>query len=326
MNNYQEQNMNSQTVFIGNGINGFSGQQLGWNDLLNDLMKPNQFALEGLPNVMAYEKIRLNWKRVNNQETSLELKNYIVSKLQNYSSNEMCKKILSLGFSNYITTNYDNTIENSFKDIEENNSCEVNNQEEKYYSLRRNINLKNTENKVEGRVWHIHGDINTPKSIMLGFNHYMGSAAKVDSYLKGTYKSESNDNIQPIKPIKDKVNLNEYDNLSWVELFFNSDVHIIGFGFDFYEIDLWNILTKRSRLKYLKNNIYYYTTSLSEIKDDSARMMETRKIELLKSLSVEVIEQPIYKESNKDYLTQWNRFINEMCKKMNIVDIEKSVL
>lgn len=318
--------MNSQTVFIGNGINGFNcSKSLKWNELLTDLMKSDPFSLEGLPNVMAYEKIRLNWKRVNNQEDSLELKTYIVSKLEGYSGNEMCKKILGLGFSNYITTNYDNTIENSFKDMKENNSFEVNNQEEKNYSLRRNINLKNTENKVVGKVWHIHGDMNTPKSIMLGFNHYIGSTAKVDSYLKGTYKSDSNNNIQKIKPIEEKVKLNEYDNLSWVELFFNSDVHIIGFGFDFYEIDIWNILTKRSRLNNLKNNIYYYTTSLNEIDDNSARIMETRRRELLKSLSVDVIERPLKKEAVKDYLAQWNSFIDEMCKKMNIVNVEKTV-
>ena len=51
-----------------------------------------------------------------------------------------------------------------------------------------------------------------------------------------------------IKKIKNKVKENTYDGISWIELFFNSDVHIVGFGFDFYEIDLWNILTKRARL------------------------------------------------------------------------------
>lgn len=318
--------MNSQTVFIGNGINGFSGKQLKWNDLLTDLMQSNTFELEGLPNVMAYEQIRLNWQRTNNQKNSSELKNYIVDKLKDYPSNEMCKKILKLGFSNYITTNYDNTIEASFLDMHDNNSFEISNQEEKYYSIRRNIFLKNNENKVVGKVWHIHGEINTPDSIMLGFNHYMGSAAKVDSYIKGTYKSDSNKNLQEIKPIKEKVELNEYDNLSWVELFFKSDVHIIGFGFDFYEIDLWNILAKRSRLNDLTNNIYYYTTSLSEIKDDSNRIVEAQKIALLKSLSVEVIEEPIYRESNKDYSAQWNRFIDEMRKKINVIKIEEPIL
>ena len=152
------------------------------------------------------------------------------------------------------------------------------------------------------------------------------SAVKVDSYIKGTYKSDSNKNLQKIKPIKEKVELNEYDNLSWIELFFKSDVHIIGFGFDFYEIDLWNILAKRSRLNDLTNNIYYYTTLLSEIKDDSDRIMETQKIALLKSLSVEVVEEPIYRESNKDYSAQWNRFIDAMHKKINIIKIEEPVV
>ena len=37
-------------------------------------------------------------------------------------------------------------------------------------------------------------------------------------------------------------------------LFFNSDIHIVGFGFDYSEIDLWWILNKRARMMLANNS------------------------------------------------------------------------
>lgn len=309
--------MGLKTVFIGNGINFFSDKKMKWKDLLVDLMQTNKFDLDGLPYAMAYEQIRLSWQRENNQENSSQLKEYIADKLKDYPSNKMCKKILDSGFSNYITTNYDTTIENSFLDMNDGNFLEGNNQEEKYYSIRRSVSLKNNKKIVVGKVWHIHGEINPSKSIMLGFNHYIGSAAKVDSYIKGTYKSDSDKTIKKITKMEDKIESNSYDNLSWIELFFNTDVHIVGFSFDFYEIDLWNILTKRARFKSLSNNIYYYTKLLSQV-SESDKDIEMRKRELLRNLSVEIIEVPLCKKSDEnkdDYEAQWNKFIDLMREK-----------
>lgn len=306
--------MVSKTVFIGNGINFFSDKKMNWKDLLVDLMQSNGFDLEGLPYAMAYEQIRLNWNKENNQKDSSQLKEYIADKLKDYPANEMCKKILTSGFSNYITTNYDNTIENSFRDMNDENSLKPNDQEEKYYSIRRNVSLMNNKNIEVGKVWHIHGEIEPSKSIMLGFNHYMGSAAKVDSYIKGTYTSTSNPNVPEITEMPKKIESNEYDNRSWIELFFNTDVHIVGFSFDFYEIDLWNILTKRARFSCISNNIFYYTKPLSQV-DECNKNMEMRKRDLLKSLSVEIKEVPLFKKSDGkgcDYEAQWDEFINLM--------------
>ena len=66
---------------------------------------------------------------------------------------------------------------------------------------------------------------------------------------------------------------------TWMDTFFFSDVHIIGLGLDFQEIDLWWLLNKRYRYiktahtfpsKYrdlsINNHIYYYGKVSQEVK------------------------------------------------------------
>lgn len=325
--------MVSKTILVGNGINYLGGTPISWSKLLEKLMEYDPFKFDELPYVMAYEKIRFDWQTFHNDNNSSRLKEYIARELKHHPGNETCKKILESGFTNYITTNYDYALENSFKKLNPDhnvkNSEENKNLREKYYSIRRNTLLTKNE-KIVGKVWHIHGEIDPSNSIMLGFNHYVGSVAKVDSYLKGKYNSDSNPNIPPIKKIEDKISSKSYDNLSWIELFFNSDVHIVGFSFDFYEIDLWNILTKRARLKSkIDNKIYYYTKPLSQVNEEII-ITETRKREMLKNLSVEIIEVKLNKnKSNEydydyDYEQQWNEFLSIMVQNKIPLKLEDS--
>lgn len=310
--------MKSKTILVGNGINYLGGTPISWGDLLKELMQYNQFKFDELPYAMAYEKIRLDWQAHHGDADSSRLKKYIAKKLKHHPGNKTCEEILKSGFTNYITTNYDHAIENSFKLLDDKNTFsnpeKDDKQGEKYYSIRRKTELK-TGQDIVGIVWHIHGEIDPCNSIMLGFNHYVGSVAKVDSYMKGKYESDSNPNIPQIKKIEDKIASKSYDNLSWVELFFNSDVHIAGFSFDFYEIDLWNILTKRARLKsQINNKIYYYTKPLSQIVNDAIKKVEIRKRQMLEILSVEIREVELHKNDldEYDYIRQWDEFIELM--------------
>ena len=35
-------------------------------------------------------------------------------------------------------------------------------------------------------VWYAHGEVSNTKSIMLGYDHYCGSLAKINDYIKNT--------------------------------------------------------------------------------------------------------------------------------------------
>lgn len=66
--------------------------------------------------------------------------------------------------------------------------------------------------------------------------------------------------------LKEKCETQTFDYLSWVELFFNTNVYIAGFGMSFSEIDIWWLLNKRARfmlkIPQITNEItYLYDTN-----------------------------------------------------------------
>ncbi len=68
----------------------------------------------------------------------------------------------------------------------------------------------------------------------------------MDDWVKGSYKIDN----KPIKAIHSRFPNTAHDDTikSWIDLFFTSNVHIIGYSMPFDEIDLWWLLDKRKRL------------------------------------------------------------------------------
>lgn len=292
-----------KTFFFGNGLNYLSDSAISWESLLLEYMGDDKFDMTFLPNLMTYERIRLNWNIKNGH-----LKNEIAERFKKQQSNEYYIKILNSNFTNYITTNYDYTWLEAFEKINKTNT-KNNKSTEQLYSIRRHKLLKDSINNVEKKVWSIHGEVDHPKSIMLGMNHYCGSVGKINQYLKGEYDFTSKQNHLPILPIEEKLATNKFDSYSWIELFFSSNLYIAGFGLDFSEIDLWWILTVRARLKAeskVNNKIYYYTKPIDQVTKEIE--LEKRKRETLKSLYVEIIEIRIL----SDYKGQWDEIISHM--------------
>jgi hypothetical protein len=128
-----------------------------------------------------------------------------------------------LNFNNILTTNYDYNFTPYATGIKT---------KETKYSLYRYQMYNNT------KIWHIHGEINAPESIMIGYEHYMSSIH----------------NIQ----INQKENQKENKKISWIDIFLNDNIYILGLGLDFGEIDLWWLLSYRNRLILEKDifNIY----------------------------------------------------------------------
>ncbi|MCD0490593.1 SIR2 family protein [Pedobacter sp. MC2016-14] len=289
-----------KTILYGNGLNYLSKDATGWTELLDILMRDDKFDMSFLPNIMTYERIRLNW---NKSTDTIHLKSKISDLLKNQPTNEFYGKILNLGVKNFLSTNYDYAINKAWADL-----TEVNNSSEDLYSIRRNTSLLK-DGKEIAKIWNIHGEIRQPKSIMLGLNHYCGSIGKINGYLKGTYDFRDKGQKQDILSIDDKLKSNTFDKYSWIELFFNTNVHIAGFGLDFSEIDLWWILNKRARLKednLVKNKVFYYTKPIEEVTKEVD--VEMRRREMLEAFDV-----TIYTISTKEgYEHQWNNIIEHI--------------
>ncbi|ELH7948878.1 SIR2 family protein [Vibrio fluvialis] len=291
------------TILFGNGINRVSGNSVSWDDLLDSIKGSNAFSNGNLPNTMVYERIFMEQhEAIKSQKADeLRIKNSIAEAMQSQGSNEVFELLASLDVEHYLTTNYDYAFEKAVGISPEKLSTE------EIYSLRR-------KRKYSTRIgtkylWNIHGEIEHPKSIMLGLDHYCGSVAKIDSYVKGTYKHNVEGKSVSIASMQEKLKSQSYCFTSWVDLFFSSNVHIIGLSLDYSETDLWWVLNKRARFAadgLISNKVYFYTNQI-----------DSEKNGLLESFKVDVVITDVI---NHDYMDMYKSFINKIpCKAKGVL-------
>lgn len=312
-----------QSILFGNGLNLLNEGTPSWDDLLKDIAKES--LDKNIPNTLRYEAVILKQPyreapvRLHTSDGKMlitsdgkvlfasgeviesKLKKDIAERVSVFEPNDIYMMVSELPVMHFMTTNYDNTL----LKVKEGNPVKSQNKQEQTYSIRRHYTL------VEGQqYWPIHGNAESPRSIMLGFDHYCGALSKVESYVKGGYEMPETGRITSITKRLEKG----IDNaLSWIDLFFCSDVHIIGQGLDYAEMDLWWILNKRRRIKQkdaklIKNRIVYYP-DYSIAKD---------KRQLLNGFDVEICDLNEYPE-NERYLI-YREQLNNMKLRMTRMD------
>lgn len=198
---------------------------------------------------------------------------------------------------NIITTNYDNGIEFILC-----GTCGYREQPpegmvpERIYSIRTHRVFFNEKTGHSLKLWKIHGDLDRIKSITLGFDQYCGSLSKLMNYVKGVYRSSQNSkDAECSVPMKEKCSNQKFDHLSWAELFFRTNLYIVGFGMDFSEIDIWWLLNKRARFMLEVPEINNSITYLYNVDHDK----EDRKAEIFAALrAFQVSCVPIKSDSN----------------------------
>lgn len=290
------------TIFYGNGLNRLNDNSISWLDILTSLMTEEHSGEFEYPNTFAYEKIFMSLlTHKTDKVEELELKNKIATQMESLKSDGIYNELLNLDAENFITTNYDYSLHNTFKS---NFEYKTRNASESLYSVRRHHYYR--ADATDKRIWNIHGEIGSVKSIMIGLDHYCGSIGKIDAYVKGKYTLTRNKSEVRIPSIGEKIEKNIHDHyISWIDLMFFSNVYILGFGLDYSETDLWWILNKRARMINdgkikINNNIYFYDSVTDE------------KKELLESFHVTVIAK-----DNEDHKAFFNRAIKDIRTKID---------
>ncbi len=276
-------------LLIGNDINNINNST-SWEKLLNRIIKicgNNITISKEKPFPILYEEIYLKGLKSENI-SEYYLKSEIAKIVNEIEPNEIHNELLELGFENYITTNYDYVLEKVLLDNKPTKSIKnIGIIKETKYSVFRHNSLSNK------KFWHIHGEINVPKSITLGFEHYGGQLQQFRNYtVSGTkYKNkEINNGLSLHKIIKESQS--NIKNHSWIDFMFKDEVHILGLGLGYEETDLWWLLTNRVRFQNeelggIKNRIIYYSPFKYKNQD---------KEDIMKAYDIEI---KYIKEKNK---------------------------
>jgi hypothetical protein len=284
--------MNEKVFLIGNDINNATSDY-SWQNLLEDLVDyarvSNKTSFENKPFPLLYEEIFLNSARAYGANEE-RIKSYIAAKARRLKPNKIHELVINSGVKNILTTNYDL----AFERVTDKGVKKITNKgviKESSYSLFR------TNNSNGAKLWHIHGCLSDPRSIMLGYEHYSGYLQTMRNYVvtgtKSTYKSRR---YNPI-PMRLMGNQITYD--SWIDFFFSHDIEIFGLNLDFVEMHLWWLLTYRARAMVtgeinIKNQIRYYYPS-------KFRTKSKHKLELFKANGVETIGILMKDDNRLDY-------------------------
>lgn len=325
-----------KVLFFGNGLNLLS-QNLSWKTLLSNVQAKDETGLtvhDGLnlvdvPYPLQYDYILLSsdfrkkvqdvkdstgWKKVV-EDRQMGLKKAIIEEMKDFKSNFIYDQLSVLPFDAYLTTNYDHVLDESMKAMRY--QADVGDKSEMNYNIRRKRCLKKGD-VLKKTIYPIHGDVESPRSIVIGYNHYCGTVAKISDYLKGNYKWKTGKGSElKIPSMLDRLQNNDGEIYSWIDHIFMSDVYIVGLGLDYSEIDLWWLLDRRQRMVrengVMKQNkiAYFFTKELKNLSDG-----ELAKVGLLDRMGVQCRFTSITPTNSKEYMLAYQEIVNMISKEI----------
>jgi len=300
-----------KSILFGNGVNLTLADFPTWKKLLDDIHPDIDTT-----NTLQYENIYVQtinggWFDDGSRLPEYHLKEKIAQKLREERwvkaarNSQVYKALKDSRVDHFLTTNYENYLLDLYG---KKNVGKSKNNTEKLYSIRRSYDLRGGIKQY----WPIHSEYCYPQTIMLGMDQYGGYLGKIDSWVKGNYAklppqstdSHGMNNMAARLRLEDDLKI----PYSWVDLFFMSELHIIGLGLSYDEIDLWWLLTYRKRLKQkvnFENHIVYHEPVISDrdLKD------KTGKHEMLRALDVEVDKKEI---TSRDFVKYYTDTILEI--------------
>lgn len=153
------------------------------------------------------------------------------------------------------------------------------------------------ETKNRKRIWHIHGDVAKPDTMLMGHYYYAKQLRAIQDCVGKTvrrYKHCEKEGI-PFIPY------------SWVDQFLTGDVFILGFGMYLCESDLW-YLTCCKRRNFPDTQTYFYDLQLEDM--CQRKMLEAYHVQIVegKSFQATSYETDYYPRAINDIR---NRIVSE---------------
>ena len=262
-------------LLLGNGINLLEELTPKWEDLVVDIGKKYGCKAEkSLSNILGYEMLENQIIKKKNLKNEFPIHKTIADRTESDAiksrrnwNNTIHSKLINLPIRKILTTNYDYAIERSA----EADFVPQKNTNETTYSLQR-------YQRAAGRtVFHIHGECNYPKSICLGYEQYAGTLQHIrNKIVKRTAKKDQPEYSFLLADILN--GLTEQPINSWIYDFFKEDIFILGLSLDVSEMDLWWLLSYRSKQLTSKklpisNRIVFLDTGSDNVKDEMPSCM-----------------------------------------------------
>ena len=307
-------------LLIGNGLNRLLDLS-SWQKLNKQLYNQNEVNTKLLENFDTYQELpfplqisALNTKSDNFYESIEKIMKGINENFEEKINSEdetiknriaLYSKLCNLNFHSILTTNYDLFVE-EFLDKGRTNVKSAYGRKNVTVLKKRNslYEFKYVQHKKKGKteqldepyVWHIHGNEEKPKNIMLDFYLYGTNISVIQSYGYHFIKKY-------MACVKKEINNTSNESImfqpeSWLDYFFLGNVYIVGLGLDANEFELRWLLTYRKRIhnilseriekllieKPMFGNIYFMDTfpTKNEINDSNFEQNKRNEVKIRK--------------------------------------------
>jgi hypothetical protein len=267
---------NQVAFLIGNGPNLAANIMLSWKDLLKSISdRPIPYQTDGLTNTEVYDLVELysaNHDVKERVRMALEL-------LPTYNI-EIHRRLMRFAMSIHapvLTTNFDESLEKSI-------NAQLFNIDAKgftrFYPWKTYYGFNQLTLPTDDfGIWKIHGDVKYKDSIRLGLSDYMGSVERARKLIHN-----GDDNL-----FKGKRQEQWQGYQTWLHIWFNLPIVIVGFGFGIDEVFLrWLLIERRRYLNIYNDPMEVYFISRG-IPDPSIN-------NLMQNLGVEIISINDYQE------------------------------
>lgn len=116
-------------------------------------------------------------------------------------------------------------------------------------------------------IWHIHGEVRKPRSMIVG--HYW--------YSKLLFNYQDIIDKRKYEVEKDNIILE-----SWLDAFLIGNVYVVGFGFDYSEIDLWYLLNRKKAARPREHGkvVFYEPVKENEKTSNKHALLDVMDVEI----------------------------------------------
>lgn len=339
-----------QVLLLGNGIiRSYSELALSWHELLLKI-GCNPSLPENLHMPMPLEIVLRTGDSVDAELSRHHRELY--GEVRTREFEEILRSLLTLGFDHILTTNYSYELEEAalhcrlvsdaqLQQMRRQTIAILSRSEEAKYRLhtyyRVGCEQESQENqkaqedctgpdaeeanrstqKYVNRIWHIHGEAADPESMILGHYYYGNLLSLCREHIRNCERAyerlrpEDTDRRVGRMYLKSLV---ERAILSWVDAFLLGDVYVLGFGYDFSEMDLWWLLNAKKKLSEPGGNpgrMYYYRPDKEEAFDVKQELMREYGAEVLdcgaRETGSEEADGAMYRQFYKDAIEDIRR-------------------
>lgn len=284
-----------ESIFlIGNGLNRAeaSGDYPSWENLMlkigNDLFSETSQTDSEL---LKFEQLVCNALAIQPSQAVSHSINCRLMELENITIDEssLHAQVWQSGVKTVLTTNFDYALERGLF-----HAMGYSDEDKKKHYWQETVasKLRHTEIK-ERNIYHIHGELELPKSICLGQIHYATNLMRVMEALDT--QSKDSDDADGFR-LRESIVSGDTEIKTWAEYFFTKNVFILGLGLYECDFDLWWLISYRAKLLQessfpIKNSIYYFNVKAGE--DDSP------VVDILRNLRVNILPQTVEGEDWK---------------------------